>query len=609
VHENSDSVEEIRQRVDIVELVSTYVALKRAGQNYKGLCPFHSEKTPSFTVSPAHGRFRCFGCGVSGDVFSFVAQIENITFVEAAEKLGRRVGITFRRHGDTEARVTERQRLYRINAVAESFFRRELEKAPQIQQYLRQRGVAPEMWEEFALGFAPPGWERLLQYLTQQGVSLEEAEKVGLILQGPRGWRDRFVERVIFPIHDVEGRPIAFGGRALGDAQPKYLNSAETPTFTKGRTLYGLDRARRAIPAAGYALAVEGYLDLIACHQAGLTNAVASLGTAVTPDHVQILRRYTNKLVLAYDGDSAGMTAAMRSAPLFVEAECEVRIMKLPPGTDPDSFLKAHGAGAFLELIEAAVPVMDHALDQLVRQYDLRDPQQRLQMVREAVETLARLSGSIARDHYLSRLGEMTGRLTERWYPGDVARARAAQEAIHHEIAQRLRAGPARSAPPPPSRGGMVRASASPKPVSAPVSGHARAEAYVLRAALSGAEWRATVSARVRPEQFVEPDYRRLAEAVLGNNHEECLSPRRLDGDEDLTRISSALLVEDGGPDLTAAALDDCLSRIETYWRKRRKDELEAEIGRGSLSKSDPGYQEYLQLVRVLYGQGLKGED
>jgi DNA primase len=608
VREGSDSIEEIRQRVDIVEVISAYVALKRAGQNYKGLCPFHTEKTPSFNVNPTIGRFRCFGCDASGDVFSFVEKIENISFVEAAEKLARRAGVEFRRHGVSPERATERQRLFDINTLAERFFRAELQRAPAIQQYLRDRGLEPETWDEFALGFAPPGWERLLQHLKQQGVSLPDAEKAGLVIAGTRGLRDRFVERVIFPIHDVEGRPIAFGGRALGDAQPKYLNSAETPTFIKGRTLYGLDRARKAIPAAGYAIAVEGYMDLIACHQAGLTHSVATLGTAMTAEHVQLLRRHTNRLVLAYDGDSAGMTAAMRSAPMFVEAECEVRILKLPAGTDPDTFLKERGAGAFLELVEAATPVMEYALDHLARQYDLTDPQQRLQMVREAVEVLTQLSGSIARDHYLSRLGEITGRLTAQWYPGDVTRARSAQQAIHQEIAQKLRSAATR--PGAPLRNSY--APAAPAPPQRPAvkeNGQSRAEAYVLRAALTRPEWRVTVCARVTPAQFVEPDHQRLAQVVIGNNHDQDFDSRRLDGDEELTRISSELLVEDGGPALNSQALEDCLRRIETYWRKRRKDELAAEIDRGSLSKSDPGYQEYLQLVRVLYGQGLKGED
>jgi DNA primase len=607
VHESSDSVKEIKERVDIVELVSTYVALRRAGQNFKGLCPFHAEKTPSFTVNPERGVFRCWGCGAKGDVFSFVEKIENISFVEAAEKLARRAGVEFRRHGDTRERATERQRWFHINAVAERFFREELKRAAHVQAYLRQRGVAPEIWEEFALGFAPPGWERLLQHLKQQGITPEEAAKVGLATEGSRGLRDRFVERVIFPIHDVEGRPVAFGGRALGEAQPKYLNSPETPIFTKGRTLYGLDRARVAIPAAGYVIAVEGYMDLIACHQAGLTHSVATLGTAITPEHVQVLRRYTNRLVLAYDGDSAGMAAAMRSAPMFVEAGCEVRIARLPAGADPDSILKEQGAAALVELVEAAEPVMEYRLDQLARQYDLQDPQQRLQMVREAVEVLAQLSGSIDRDHYLSRLGEITGRLTARCYPDDVERARAAQEAIHREIAQKLKSV---------ARGGVVHQDSPQGRETAPVhqgptrpSGHALAEAYVLRALMTRPEWLAALRERLTPEHFVSPEHRRLAEAVLGNNRDEGFDPRQLDTDEEITQLASALLVEDGGPALTPQGLEDCVGRIETYWRKRRKDELRAEYCRGSLSESDPGYQEYLQLVRELHGQGLKGED
>src|SRR5262249_35122987 len=277
-----------------------------------------------------------------------------------------------------------RERFFHANVLAERFFHRELQQAPAVQAYLTGRGLAPETIAEFRLGFAPPGWNRLLEYLRREGGSLGDAGKIGLVRQNERGYRDRFVQRVIFPIYDIEGRPVAFGGRALGDVQPKYLNSPETPIFSKGRTLYGLDRARKAIGAAGCAVAVEGYMDLIACHQAGFTQTIATLGTTLTSDHVRALKRYTARLVLAYDGDAAGLKGTLRNAPMFEEAGCDVRVVRLPAGSDPDTFIAEQGRQAFQALIDGAEPILDFQLGLLEQKYDLRHEAQRTARVREA---------------------------------------------------------------------------------------------------------------------------------------------------------------------------------------------------------------------------------
>jgi DNA primase len=296
-----EQIEAIRARADIVEIVQQYVALRPSGRGFKGLCPFHSEKTPSFNVDPERGLWRCYGaCGTGGDVFSFVQKVDNLSFPEAAEKLARRYGLPFQRGGESPERASERERLFRVNALAEAFFREQFQQAPRVREYVARRGLSPESVDQFRLGYAPAAWERLAAYLAARRVPEADAERVGLLVRDERGVRDRFRNRLIFPIVDVEGRPIAFGGRAMEDVPPKYLNSPETPIFTKGRTLYGLHLARKAIQSAGSAVVVEGYMDLIACHQAGITQAVATLGTAITPDAVRVLRRHTSQLVLAY---------------------------------------------------------------------------------------------------------------------------------------------------------------------------------------------------------------------------------------------------------------------------------------------------------------------
>jgi DNA primase len=590
-----------------VELISDYVALKPAGRNFKGLCPFHGEKTPSFVVNPERGTWHCFGCSEGGDLFSFVQKIENLSFVEARERLARRAGVELTRLGETRERASERERFFYANVLAERFFRRELQQAPAVQEYLIGRGLALETIEEFRLGFAPSGWTRLLEFLRREHVAVADAEKIGLVLRTEKGYRDRFAQRVIFPIFDFEGRPIAFGGRALGDVQPKYLNSPETPIFSKGKTLYGLDRARKAIATAGCAVAVEGYMDLIACHQAGFTQAIATLGTALTADHVARLKRYTTRLVLAYDGDAAGLKATLRSAPMFEEAGCDVRVIRLPAGSDPDTYIAEQGRQAFQALIDAAEPILDFQLGLLERKYDLGQEAQRTQMVREAAALIAQMPSSITREQYTGKLDALIARLAAQWHPTDVGRSRSAEAAIRSEIRERQRQV---TGPLPAPQSGWRRPDAAaprPMPVGAPRSRTAAAEEYVLRAVLTDEAWHQALAGRLRPEHFTDPAYRSLADVVLGYP-ETGEAVAIVTRDPELTRIASGLLVDNGRPPITPAGLEEAVLRLERPWKEQCRRALEAEIGQGLLLRSDMRYQEYLQLVREL-GQDAKGED
>ncbi len=349
-------LQQIRDRIDIIDLISTYVSLSKAGQNFKGLCPFHSEKSPSFSVNPVRQMFYCFGCSVGGDAFTFLMKQEGMDFMEALRELSQRTGVALPERRESAAKTTSglsRERYFHLYQLAASWYHRNLQETPEGQvarDYLDQRGITRESWNTFQLGFVPEGWNGLSKWLEQQSVKPEELIQAGLVArkESEDGTRistyDRFRGRVMFPIADPRGQVLGFGGRILKDgASPKYLNSPETDLFFKGRSLYGMDKARQSATASGRFYLVEGYFDVIALHQNGIENAVAPLGTALTSDHVQILRRLAPSVMLVFDGDAAGIGAALRTLDLFMNSGIEVRVLLLPAGEDPDTFIRKNG--------------------------------------------------------------------------------------------------------------------------------------------------------------------------------------------------------------------------------------------------------------------------
>jgi len=361
-----DAIREIRERASITDIVSDVVALKRRGRSATGLCPFHSEKTPSFTVSEERGFYHCFGCAEHGDVFSFVMKTQGVAFPDAVRAVAERFGLPV----PTEA-VGTRQRsepLVAVNQTAAAFFRAQLAgpAGARCRAYLDERAITDAAIDRHGLGFAPGGGEVLVRHLRAGGASLEDAVTAGLLGRRTDGHLyDRFRDRLMFPITDLAGRVIAFGGRILpgtpvtGDPPPKYLNSPESPIFKKGQTLYGLGLARDAIRARDRVVVVEGYLDVIAVAQAGLGEVVAPLGTALTVDQLRVLKRFTETIIACFDGDEAGRRAAARSFPLFIEAGLWGRGVFLPAGDDPDTFVRAHGAQALVTELEKAEPLVD----------------------------------------------------------------------------------------------------------------------------------------------------------------------------------------------------------------------------------------------------------
>lgn len=399
-------IDRIRTSADIFDLVSGYVQLKRSGQNYRGLCPFHSEKTPSFNVNPGKQIFKCFGCGVGGDVFQFLMEIEGLSFPEAVRLLAERNAIPLPASGVRERKsADDRKRLYALMTEAALFFRRNLKPNSAPHRYLTARRIEPPVQAGFGLGYAP-GNLALLHHLKELGYSDAEMELCGLVKKSEAGKiSDKFWRRVVFPIRSLSGQTIAFGGRVLDDGFPKYLNSPETPLYHKSDHLYGLDVAREEIRKRDVALLVEGYFDCIVPHQFGFCNTVASLGTSLTDAQIRLLGRFTRKVVISFDSDSAGLSAALRSIDLFLQQGFHVNVLQLPEGTDPDSFLRTHGAEAFRELLQSSAPCMEFVLSHWMnRQRDPFSPTGKQQVVNEIIPYLLKMPNRIERAEYVSRV-------------------------------------------------------------------------------------------------------------------------------------------------------------------------------------------------------------
>lgn len=417
---NQEAIEEIRRRVDIVEVISEYVELRRQGRNLIGLCPFHQEKTPSFSVHPEGQFFHCFGCGVGGDVFRFVQLREGLTFPEAVRRLARRAGVPEEALAPTAAarrRAALRARLVALNERALEYFRAQLHgpAGARARAYLERRGIDRETADRFGLGYAP-GDGGLLQALAGQrgregNTVQEDARRLGLILEGRWGLYERFRERLIFPIRDPSGQVVGFGGRLLGDGRgPKYLNSPESPLFHKGRVLYGLDLAGPDLKRLGKeAVVVEGYMDVIALHQAGITQAVASLGTSFTQEQAALLKRYCDRAVIAYDGDAAGDRATVRGLELLAREGVAVRVATLPPGEDPDSLARRGGPAAVQQVLEEALPLTQFLLRRALGTEPPTTVEGKAEAVSRALPILAQVENLVARAGYVEQVANKIG--------------------------------------------------------------------------------------------------------------------------------------------------------------------------------------------------------
>ena len=405
---SDDIIEEVRQKNDIVDVVSQYVKLTRKGSSYFGLCPFHNEKTPSFSVTPGKQMYYCFGCGAGGNVFNFIMEYENYTFGEALKHLADRAGVELPQieySKEVREKAQERAELLEINKQAAQYFYYQLrtEKSAQGYQYLTGRGLSEETMRKFGLGYSDKFGGGLYQFLKSKGYGDDRLRESGLFNVDERhGMYDKFWNRVIFPIMDVNNRVIGFGGRVMGDGKPKYLNSPETKIFDKSRNLYGLNVARTT--RRKYLILCEGYMDVISMHQAGFTNAVASLGTALTSGHASLLKRYTQEVLLLYDSDEAGVRAALRAIPILREAGVNSRVVNLRPYKDPDEFIKKLGAEAFEERLEQASDSFMFRVSIAESEFPMEEPQGQNRFFERCAEMLLELKDELERNLYIEAI-------------------------------------------------------------------------------------------------------------------------------------------------------------------------------------------------------------
>jgi DNA primase len=409
-----DKIDEIRNATDIVELIGSVVSLKKRGKNYVGLCPFHHEKTPSFNVSPDRQMYHCFGCSVGGNVFTFMMQHEKVSFIEAVRVLAERAGISLPTYESEQAEQAagEHEQLFHIMSLAGLFFYHQLTTTSEGEfalKYFHQRGFSDETIRKFGLGYSLQSWEGLLTHMKQQGIPESQLEKAGLVRRrDDQNYYDYFRGRAMFPIFSPTGRVIAFGARKLydDDKLAKYVNSPETPIYSKSRVLYGLYNAREAVRREENAILVEGYADCISVFQAGILNVVASSGTALTHEQIQLIGRYTRNVTLVYDADSAGAQAMMRGVDLVIENGLDVRVAELPEGDDPDSFVKSKGADAFRQLIKNSISFIEFKARSFDRQGKLATPEGQAEATRSIVQTIAKIPDELRRNFFIKDVAD-----------------------------------------------------------------------------------------------------------------------------------------------------------------------------------------------------------
>jgi DNA primase len=569
-----EKIAELQATADIVEVVSDYIPLKRAGESYKALCPFHHEKTPSFVVSPKKQIYHCFGCGVGGNVFKFLMAMEKIDFPEAVRALGRRYGIEL---GETRAERTERdsqkEALYRTNELATAFYERLLFERPEgatAREYLERRSIGREAARKFRLGFSPTGWDGLIRHAEQHGVGTDLLEKTGLALKGKTGgYYDRFRGRLIFPIFDPLGRIIAFGARSLDGSEPKYLNSPEGPLFSKGRNLYGINFFRREARQNVIGV-VEGYTDVIMAHQNGFNWFVASLGTAFTKEHARLMRRYSaERVIILFDADTAGQKASLRSLGFLLEEDLDVEVVTLPEGYDPCDYIAEKGIGPFEACIQEARDIVGYKLSLARECPEWGSPSERAGTVDELLEIVGRTSNPIKRDLYIKQISESV----------DVA------ESILRERMRGLR------------RRETVR--------RAPMDERVRAwpkmprfELPLVEIMLRDPDTLPGIREKVSVDRFSDAELRHIAEEAyrlldeLGRPPEssEIMAHLRREGS---LRVASAILAGDAGKKIWDP--DELIRRMNRQYAKVRKKELQALIAKAQQEGDGESEKELLK--------------
>lgn len=586
------ATERVKAATDIVEIVSEHVQLRQQGRRWLGLCPFHEEKTPSFHVHPELQIYHCFGCGAGGDVYKFLQEIDKITFPEAVTFLAGRAGIQLPRSGGGAAEDERNDRLFRANELAAKYFQHMLRRPEggAARRYLHGRGVTDETAGAFRLGYAPGGWTSFLDMASRprRGFRPEELEQAGLALPGRdgRGHYDRFRDRLVFPITNLSGRTIAFGARALrDDDEPKYLNSPETPIYHKSGVLYGMAAARESIRRRGTALVVEGYMDVVGLAQHGVTHVVASSGTSLTAAHASLLGRYAERVVLLFDGDAAGGTAAERGVEVLLGTELDTRIATLPAGEDPDSFVRRDGGAAALEeLVESAPPALDVYLDRLAAAVDLTSLAGRARAVERLVPLFSQCREGVRRDLMLRRAAQ---------------RLEVDEKALRRDVAAAL------SRP--------RRSPEEPAPEALQPATGSKVERRFAGLLLQHPELIERTREHLAPELFADAHVQRLVAHLSEHPPEE----GRVDltyllnhVDEDLRSLVSTCAMESFDPEQVEEEWTDHIHQLRRDDLQRRIDDATRRLRRAS-EAGDAGEQERLQAVQhqlVLERTRLEGQ-
>lgn len=589
-----DPREEIRQRLDLADLVGAYVRLERRGSRFFGLCPFHEEKTPSFSVNSEKGIWHCFGCGEGGDAFSFLMRVESLSFGEALRRLAGQTGVRLEERSFNPQAASEREEILQSLASTARYYQQCLADSKSTQNYLEKRSIDPEAVRAFGLGYAPEGWENLVHFLSSEKIPQEAALKAGLLGRRSDGsFFDKFRNRLMFPVCDPAGRVIAFGGRDLGEEGPKYLNSPETPVFRKSNVLYGFHMARKAIGERGYAVLVEGYLDVISAHRAGLTNTVAVLGTAFGDGHCALLQRVCDRVVVCLDADRAGRKAALAALVTLEGKGLESRAAVLPEGQDPDSLVVSGRSAVLIDAVAKAVPGAEYRLDLLFDEVDSKDAAALARQLERAVPILASVKSQFERDRLVRKLVPFHPDYAVSGGARDKAEGRI-RAAIENEI-KRL-AGPSHRRKP----AALVEKDGTGSP--ARLSAAQRAERYLLYSLLSEDPAAQGLESRLSPAMFSAEESRSLFLEICSRISEGvslASLPTEREGElQTAARLAGELLVSTFPP-VSVDALEDCIATLVLAAKRQEYNELQEKFSKGTLNSGEE-LERFQQLAREL---------
>jgi len=582
-------IDQVREQTDIVGLISHYVSLKRSGANHMGLCPFHTEKSPSFSVNAARQFFHCFGCGVGGDVFSFLMKVEGLAFPDAVRRLAEPLGIELEERTpspEEEQRQRQRERLYRVNDVTAAYFHQLLmedSRGELARKYMKARGYGRKAAAEYQIGFSSDSWDGLKKYLEEQGLAADDVRALGLIRSGKqgRGDYDLFRGRLIFPIYDLSGRIAAFAGRVLNDGKPKYINSPESPIYHKGQVLFGLYQARQAMRRSGEVLLVEGYFDQLALYRAGFPQVVATCGTALTLDHVRLLKRYVQRVVLLFDQDAAGRKATFKAMTVLQEEGLPAAVVELPGGEDPDSFIQGQGVEAFRCSLEKARSAMDLFIDTMLTDAG-QGIEQKARAAEQIVEQIAGLSSELEQDLYLQELAQRSGIDLEQL------------QRVHKQVKGRQRP-PDRLAkhiadecpwPEPPAA--EIVSDNGPEPLrqGEPKAKWSRSEITLILLLLHNYIAAQELLNVGGLELFIHSEARETAQLLLDNSTTSGLDKeslfRKLDPDKVQTLVALSATDQGQFGENVDILFSDCLKALEREQRKRKRAEMLYQLGQSA---------------------------